>query len=209
MSQAGLVLLTGGQGSRFGAPKHLQPHPEGGTWGGHLVRVFEGLCPGCPVLLLGEPLPDHPTLMPWPDPREGPAVALAHWAASAQGQHAPRWWVAACDQVRWTVPALETWQARAVAADPEGARWVLARHQDRLQYLGGWLGRGCLPAVAASRATSLRQLAEGLTVTILEDPGTVWEDVDTPADLRAWSDAWDGSDGSNGSDGSDGSGPGR
>ena len=195
MSHAGLVLLTGGQGSRLGAPKHGQAHPDGGTWGGHLVRVFEVLFPGCPIRLLGEPLADYPRLVPVPDPREGPAVALAHWAAAtttggppAHGglQGVPRWWVAACDQVRWTVPALAAWHAQALEADPAGARWVLARHQDRLQYLGGWLGRSCLPAVAASRVTSLRALAEGLPLTTLEDSGPAWEDVDTPDDLRAW-----------------------
>ena len=183
---AGLLLLTGGQGSRLGGPKHLRPHPLGGSWGGHLVSVFTRVFPTGPIQLLGQPLPDRPELTPIPDPGQGPAVALCHWASTLQGPPADRWWVVACDQVRWTAPSLAAWHARAIQADPKGAAWVLARQDDHTQYLGGWLG-GALPAsLAALRGPNLRGLAEQLPTTLLPAEGPEWLDVDTPDALREW-----------------------
>ena len=78
--KAGLLLLSGGSGTRMGAPKHALPHPGGGSWGGHLVGVFAAVFPDGPVQVLGDPLPDHPDLPRLEDPREGPAVALRTWA---------------------------------------------------------------------------------------------------------------------------------
>ena len=74
--KTGLLLLSGGAGRRMGSPKHALGHPAGGSWGGHLVRVFESVFPGGPILVLGEPLPDRPELQALEDPREGPAMAL-------------------------------------------------------------------------------------------------------------------------------------
>jgi len=184
---AGLLLLTGGRGRRFGAPKHGQPHPAGGSWGGHLVAVFAEVFPDGPIQLLGDSLPDRPDLTPLADPREGPAVALRHWA----GQDPPRarrWWTVACDQVRWTPAALAAWHAEAVRADPGAACWVLARYRDRLQPLGGFLAGSLLGAVARGRATSLQGLAEGLAHQVLAVAGEAWLDVDTPEALRGWLD---------------------
>ena len=50
---AGLLLLTGGRGRRLGGPKHLRPHPAGGSWGGHLAGVFAAVFPGGPVQVRG------------------------------------------------------------------------------------------------------------------------------------------------------------
>jgi len=119
---AGLLLLTGGLGRRFGGPKHLQPHPAGGSWGGHLAAVFEAVFPGAPMQLLGEGLPDRPDLAPLADPRQGPALALRHWAAGAGGgSHPERWWIVACDQIGWTGSALDAWHGAVSRADPAAA----------------------------------------------------------------------------------------
>jgi len=61
--KAGLLLLSGGAGQRMGARKHALEHPAGGSWGGHLVRVFETVFPEGPIQVLGEPLPDSPELL--------------------------------------------------------------------------------------------------------------------------------------------------
>lgn len=182
---AGLLLLTGGRGRRFGGAKHGQPHPGGGTWGGHLVRVFREALPGGPVQVLGQALPDLPDLPCFQDAGQGPAAALEAWAASPV-ESAARWWVAACDQVRWTPETLRAWHAAAAAADPGEARWVLARDGDHLQYLGSFLASSLLPALAAAPARSLRDLLAALPATVLDWPGEVWRDVDTPEALRAW-----------------------
>jgi molybdopterin-guanine dinucleotide biosynthesis protein A len=181
---AGLVLLTGGQGRRYGAPKHLQPHPGGGSWGGHLVRVFETVFPAGPVQLLGAALPDRPGLEPMDDPRAGPAMALRHWAARRQ-DHPRRWWIAACDQIRWTPEALEAWHRAAAAADPEAGHWVLARHGGRIQPLGGFLADALVPRLLDGSSASLMSLVEALPSLILDAEGDPWLDVDTPADSPA------------------------
>ena len=177
-----MLLLTGGEGRRFGAPKHLQPHPLGGSWAGHLVKVFEQVFPGGPIQVLGAPIGERPELGSFEDPRQGPARALAHWAAEAQPL-ASWWWVVACDQIRWTVPGLEAWFALTRAEDPEGRAWALAEHENRIQYLGGFLGAALLPEVAASGAASLRDLAGALPCRIIPSLGPEWFDVDRPEDL--------------------------
>ena len=182
----GLLLFTGGQGRRLGGPKQGLAHPAGGSWGGHLVAVFEAVCPGGPVLLLGDPLPDRPELIPIPDPRLGPAVALRSWAAQAAASPVRRWWLPACDQVHWTPAALRAWQARAEAADPEASNWVLARHDGHVQYLGGFLGSALLPRLRTLEGTSLTALAQALPTLELLDEAGPWQDVDTPEALRAW-----------------------
>jgi molybdopterin-guanine dinucleotide biosynthesis protein A len=151
------------------------------------VEVFEASFPGCPVLLLGEPLPDRPDLPAWSDPRQGPAVALRHWAAAPQPA-VERWWVVACDQVRWTPRALEAWHRKAASADPASAHWVLANHGGRTQFLGGWLAGSLRPALAALRTASLWSLSEALPCLLLEETGAEWQDVDTPEALSAWLD---------------------
>lgn len=183
--RCGLVLLTGGQGARLGGPKHGRPHPRGGSWGGHLVRVFRAVVPEGPVQLVGAPLPDHPDLPRIEDPREGPAVALRAWA-SAGPPSARRWWVVACDQVQWTASALADWLAEAEAADPEGRAWALVRRENRRQPLGGFAGSALIPHLTASAQRSLHGLLDGLPV--LELPGETWAgaDLDTPEDLAAF-----------------------
>ena len=183
--RCGLVLLTGGQGARLGGPKHDRPHPGGGSWGGHLVRVFRAAVTDGPVQLVGAPLPDLPGLPRIEDPRQGPAVALSAWAA-AEPPASRRGWVAACDQVHWTPEAFAAWLAEAEAADPEGRAWTLVRREDRRQPLGGIAGATLIPHLAVSTATSLHALLVPLPV--LELPGAAWAgaDLDTPEDLAAF-----------------------
>ncbi|BDU76993.1 NTP transferase domain-containing protein [Mesoterricola sediminis] len=183
---AGLVLLTGGRGRRMGAAKHELPHPGGRSWGGHGVAVFRTVFPEGPLRILGEPLPDHPGLPRVADPRQGPAAALRAWAAQ-EGGTPRRWWVAPCDQVRWTPAALAAWYRAAEAADPDGAAWVVAGPaQGPAQWLGGFLGQALLPALARSTASSLHALAADLACIRLDWPGPWWEDVDTPEARRSW-----------------------
>ncbi len=181
----GLLLLSGGQSRRMGEPKHSLAHPEGGTWGGHLVRVFEAVCPGGPVVVLGEPLPDRPGLPRLDDPREGPAVALRTWCA-APAPGAARWWIVACDQVRWTPDRLAAWFRRAEAADPGALHWVMAEHGDRLQPLGGVLAGGLRPVLAGSGERALTRLALAVPHLVLPAEGSEWLDLDTPEDRRAF-----------------------
>jgi len=183
--KAGLLLLTGGKGRRFGGPKHAQPHPRGGTWGGHLVGVFEAVFPGGPVQVLGEPLPDRPELVPMADPGQGPAAALAHWAGRAVDTP-ERWWVVACDQVRWTPEALAAWHGRVLEADPRADHWVMAQVEDYAQYLGSFLPSHQLGTLATLQAFSLRDLARGLPTLTVPWPHPCWADVDTPEALGDW-----------------------
>lgn len=188
----GLLLLSGGQGRRMGEAKHALAHPAGGSWGGHLVRVFESVFPGGVAQVLGDPLPDRPDLPVIEDPRGGPARALQAWA-DQKAPAAGRWWVVACDQVRWSPAALEAWARRAEAADPDGARWVVARHGGRLQPLGGWLPSSLRPALAAAAPRSLMALVESLPHLVLPCDGPEWMDVDTPEERRAFENEGPGS----------------
>ncbi len=179
--KAGLLLLSGGAGNRMGLPKHALDHPAGGSWGGHLVRVFAAVFPGAPILVLGEALPDHPDLPRLDDPREGPAMALRTWAMAAVPD-VDRWWVVACDQVRWTPARLSAWAATCEVADPTAANWVMAQHGGHLQPLGGWLPQRLRPALATGSGRSLLALAEALPHLALPRDGSEWLDVDTPAE---------------------------
>lgn len=182
-SGTGLLLFTGGAGRRLGGAKHDRLHPAGGTWGGHLVRIFEALRPGAPLQVLGAPLPDRPDLPRIDDPREGPAVALRAWAARP-APPARRWLLLPCDQVGWTADALRAWLGRAEAADPAGEAWVLATVEGRDQYLGSLLGSALRPVLAALEARSLAGLADHLPLLRLAAEGPGWRDVDTPEDLQ-------------------------
>lgn len=182
-SGTGLLLFTGGAGRRLGGPKHDRPHPAGGTWGGHLVRLFETLRPGAPLQVLGAPLPDRPDLPRIDDPREGPAVALRAWAA----RPAPpvrAWLLLPCDQVGWTAETLQAWLHRAEAADPAGEAWVLASVGGRDQYLGSLLGAALRPCLAMLEARSMAGLAGQLPLLRLASEGPGWRDVDSPEDLQ-------------------------
>ncbi|WP_257305143.1 molybdenum cofactor guanylyltransferase [Geothrix campi] len=183
----GLLLLSGGQSRRMGAAKHALAHPAGGSWGGRLVEVFEAVFPGAPIQILGDPLPDRPDLAVLEDPREGPAKALRTWAA-LEAPAVRRWWVVACDQVRWTPSSLQAWDHRAEAADPRTRHWVVAQHGGRLQPLGGWLPAALRPAVAGSTTRSLTALTESLPHLVLSCDGPEWMDVDTPEERRAFED---------------------
>jgi molybdopterin-guanine dinucleotide biosynthesis protein A len=181
--KAGLLLLSGGASTRMGTAKHLLAHPEGGTWGGHLVQTFSSLFPGAPRLVLGEPLPDCPDLPCLEDPRQGPALALRHWAAAAVPT-VERWWVVACDQVRWTPERLAAWTKACVAADPAATHWVVARQDGHLQPLGGWLAHDLRPALARATERSVFKLASALPHLVLPGEGPEWVDVDTPEERR-------------------------
>jgi molybdopterin-guanine dinucleotide biosynthesis protein A len=183
--KAGLLLLSGGAGQRMGTRKHALEHPAGGSWGGHLVRVFETVFPGGPLQVLGEPLPDRPDLARLDDPREGPAAALRVWASTAAPE-VDRWWVVACDQVRWTPERLRAWADLCAAADPTAAHWVVGLHEGHLQPLGGWLAARLRPLLAASGERSLWRLATALPHLALPQAGAEWVDVDTPEDRRAF-----------------------
>ena len=175
----GLLLLSGGAGTRMGTPKHGLDHPAGGSWGGHLARVFESVFPGAPIQVLGDPLPDRPDLPHLDDPREGPAVALRFWAAT-ETPAVDVWWMVACDQVRWTPDKLTDWATVCEAEDPSHRHWIMALHGGRLQPLGGWLPDRLRPALAASPAHSLMALAAELPHLALPRNGEEWADVDTP-----------------------------
>lgn len=181
--KAGLLLLSGGQGVRMGAPKHALDHPEGGSWGGHLVRVFEAVFPDAPILVLGDPLPDRPELPHLDDPREGPAVALRAWAR-AEVPEVDRWWIVACDQVRWTPARLRAWAATCEGEDASATRWVMARHAGHLQPLGGWFPSTLRPALATSTMSSLVALAASVPYLAISHEGAEWVDVDTPKERR-------------------------
>ncbi len=185
--KAGLLLLTGGRGSRMGAPKQDLPHPSGTTWGTHLVTVFQSVCPDGPVQVLGEALTDRPDLPVLEDPRQGPVAALKHWAATP-APSVDLWWVVACDQVRWREEDLRSWMALAQAADPEQRHWVIGRSDWYLQPLGGLLPHGLRPALATAKAASLRALAESLPHCILDSTLPGWRDVDTQEARKAFED---------------------
>lgn len=183
--KAGLLLLTGGSGRRMGSPKHALAHPAGGTWGAYLVHVFQAVFASGPVMVLGDSLPDQPG---WPcveDPRLGPAVALRTWAAVA-APAVDRWWVTACDQVRWTPERLEAWAVACESADPLALHWILALHEGHSQPLGSWLPTGLRPALATAVATSLQGLVEELPHLLLPQAGPEWKDVDTPSERAGW-----------------------
>jgi molybdopterin-guanine dinucleotide biosynthesis protein A len=181
----GLLLLSGGGGTRMGTPKHGLDHPAGGSWGGRLVQVFEATFPGAPIQVLGEVLPDRTELPRLDDPREGPAVALRAWA-SADVPPVEVWWVVACDQVRWTTERLADWAAVCESADPAHTHWVMALHEGHLQPLGGWLPDVLRPSLAASQARSLVALATALPHLALPREGEEWMDVDTPEERDAF-----------------------
>ncbi len=185
--KVGLLLLTGGRGSRMGTPKHDLHHPSGTTWGGHLVGVFQAVFPDGPVQVLGEALSDRPDLPVLDDPRLGPVVALKHWAA-APAPVMDLWWVVACDQVRWREEDFRSWVALARAADPERLHWVIGRRDGYLQPLGGLLTHYLRPALAHSQARSLRALAESLPHCILDSTLSGWRDVDTREARKAFED---------------------
>ncbi len=186
----GMLLLTGGQGRRLGGPKHNRPHPSGGTWGGHLVRVFREMFPRGPVQILGEPLPDIEDMMDMEitvvsDPHQGPAVALSTWARS-EPPPTIRWWVVPCDQVTWTPEALSAWYSLADDADPKGRGWVMVREDNREQPLGGFMGSLLLPSLASFEESRVRDLVARLPRCIVKSDAYRGLDVDLPADLDAW-----------------------
>jgi len=177
----GLLLLTGGKGARMGEPKHAIAFPGGGSWSGHLVRVFEDSFPGALVRVLGNPVPERPELRVVEDPRQGPAVALRTWA-QAEEATLDWWWIAACDQMRWTPEALQAWFRRATTE----RRWTMGSHGGHIQSVGSWLPGELLPALREQAGHSLRSLMEQLPHRVLEVEGPEWLDLDTPEERRAW-----------------------
>lgn len=177
----GLLLLTGGKGSRMGEPKHSIAFPGGGSWSGHLVRVFETAFPGAVVRVLGNPVPERPDLKVVEDPRQGPAVALKAWA-EGEDARVDWWWMAACDQMRWTPEALRAWFQRAT-----GERtWTMGRHLDHIQSMGSWVPGELLPSLREQDCRSIRALMDKLPHRLLDVDGPEWMDLDTPEERRAW-----------------------
>jgi molybdopterin-guanine dinucleotide biosynthesis protein A len=183
--KVGLLLLTGGLGTRMGTPKHGLLHPSGCTWSHHLVAVFQTVFPEGPVQVLGEALLDRPDLPVLDDPRQGPMVALQRWAASP-APTVDRWWVVACDQVRWQVRELRAWADLAQNRDPDQEHWMIGRFAGHLQPLGGFLPHHLRPALAHTEARSLLGLVEALPHLILDSDLPGWRDVDTPAELATF-----------------------
>ena len=181
----GLLLLSGGRGTRMGAPKHELRHPAGGSWSGHLLRVFRSLCPEGPVWILGEPIPEHPDLPRLDDERQGPAAALRAWCRLPVPD-VDRWWVVGCDQVRWTSARLASWIERADTVDPGAEAWILARQEGHLQPLGGFLPSRWRALIAERTETSLLRLVEPVPHRILDVTGPEWRDVDTPEERLAF-----------------------
>lgn len=181
-ARCGLALLTGGRGERLGGSKHDRPHPQGGSWGGRLVSVFSAVVPDGPVQIIGEPLPDHPDLPRFDDPREGPAVALRSWAASTPPP-ARRWWVLGCDQVRWRQEAFASWLTEAEAA---GEAWAITIRDGRRQPLGGFIASALLPVLARADARNLRALMDALPLQELAGAAWAGEDIDTPEELAGF-----------------------
>jgi molybdopterin-guanine dinucleotide biosynthesis protein A len=183
----GILLLSGGSGRRMGAPKHGLEHPAGSSWGAHLIRTFDAVFPEGTRLVLGDPLPDYPNLDRLDDPRLGPAIALRTWAQARLAGAVPgadRWWIVACDQVRWTPERLRAWTATCQQEDPGGGRWVIAAQGKRLQPLGGWFPQALCPQLAACEATALTRMVEALPHLILPEAGEEWRDVDTPEERQ-------------------------
>ncbi len=183
----GLLLLTGGEGARMGSPKHGLRHPSGSTWGHHLVAVFQAVFPAGPVQVLGETLVDRPDLPVLDDPRLGPVVALQHWAA-APAPAVDRWWVVACDQVRWREREFRAWADLVQTRDPDQEHWVIGRFAGHLQPLGGFLPHRLRPALMQSEARSLLGLVEAMPHLILDTDLPGWRDVDTPAERATFED---------------------
>ncbi len=165
----------------MGTPKHNLMHAAGITWGNHLVSVFQAVFPDGPVQVLGEALVDRPELPVMDDPRHGPVVALRLWA-SLPAPDVDRWWVLACDQVRWCEADLKSWVTLAQEIDPEYQHWVIGRFDGHVQPLGGLLPHHLRPSLAKAEARSLLALAEGLPHLILSNDLPGWRDVDTAED---------------------------
>lgn len=179
----GLLLLSGGRGSRMGTPKHGLAHPAGGSWGSHLVRTFSEVFPDGAIVVLGEALPDQPELLRVADPCLGPAKALQTWAqARIAGQvpAADRWWIVACDQVRWSPGRLRAWASTCDQVAPAGDRWVIAEHAGYPQPLGGWCPDALCARIVQEETNSIMGLVKALPYLLLPREGDEWRDVDTP-----------------------------
>lgn len=183
----GILLLSGGSGTRMGAPKHDLAHPGGGSWGAHLIQTFLAVFPEGTKVVLGEPIADFPDLHRLDDPRQGPAHALRTWAQARLGKETPgadAWWIVGCDQVRWTPERLAAWTATCEEADPATGRWVIAEHESRLQPLGGWFPDSLCPLLAANESPALMGLLKALPHLVLPREGDEWRDVDTPEERQ-------------------------
>jgi molybdopterin-guanine dinucleotide biosynthesis protein A len=108
-------------------------------------------------------------------------VALQRWAA-APAPAVDRWWVVACDQVRWEARELRAWADLTQASDLDREHWVIGRSAGHLQPLGGFLPHQLRPALAQAEARSLLALVESLPHLILDSDLPGWRDVDTPTE---------------------------
>lgn len=183
----GILLLSGGSGSRMGAPKHGLAHPAGGSWGAHLIQTFLAVFPEGAKVVLGDSIPDFPNLDRLDDPRQGPAHALRVWAQARLAKAIPSadsWWIVGCDQVRWTPERLAAWTSTCEQADPAGSHWVVAEHETHLQPLGGWFPEALCPHLAGCENNSLMGLLKALPHLVLPCEGDEWRDVDTPEERQ-------------------------
>ncbi len=58
-SEVGVLILSGGVSSRQGSPKALLPHPAGGTFIGHLSRVYTADMDSVPVIVMNSKILDE------------------------------------------------------------------------------------------------------------------------------------------------------
>lgn len=138
-------LLSGGESRRMGTDKALLPHPEGGTWLEHALRLLQSL--GEPVTLLSRH-PEHLELaarlsviaVAEPPPWEGPLTALGRLMDLHSG--------AALLLAPVDMPGLRPESLRALLqADPGAGSGIITAHDgQREQPLPG-----LYPATAANR----------------------------------------------------------
>jgi hypothetical protein len=103
-----------------------------------------------------------------------------------ENEAAARWWVVACDQVRWEEASLAAWHGSARTADPEGRAWILAELDGEPHPLGGFLGGRLVNLLGGSKERRLIALARSLPHRTLPWTASPFQDLDDPESVRAW-----------------------